>query len=72
MDSIQKLKSNYKKRLELQHFDYDILVNITVSDIAYWCEEYLRIKKYIETTSISPSHQLERNQKLIHDIFNIK
>lgn len=68
MDSINKLKKDCKEQLDSNIFDDEVKTNMTVSDIKYWCNEFLRIHKNIEETSISPSHRIERFNKLLKDI----
>ena len=70
MDSLSKLKTDLKKLLDNDKWDIDVNINMVSSDIKYWCEEYLRVLQNIEETSISPSHKLERKEKLINQILN--
>lgn len=70
MYSINKLKSDCKKQLDSTTFDNDVKVNMTISDIKYWCNDFLKIHKNIEETSISPSHKIERFNKLLKDILD--
>lgn len=71
MDRIDKLTNDCKKLLRNNVLDNDVKVNITISDIKHWCNEFLRINQNIEETSISPSHKIERKQKLLNDVLNI-
>ena len=70
MYSLLQLKSNCEKQLDSKHLDYDLKANMTASDIAYWCREYLSIHQNIEETSISKSHQVERRKKLIDSVLS--
>lgn len=70
MDSLSKLKTGLKKSLDNYKWDSDVNINVASSDIKYWCEEYLRVLQNIEETSISPSHKIERKEKLINEILN--
>lgn len=70
MDSLSKLKIDVKRTLENDAWDNDVNINMASSDIKYWCNEYLRTLKNIEETSISPSHELERKEKLINQVLN--
>jgi len=70
MYSINKLKSDCNKQLDSTTFDNDVKVNMTISDIKYWCNDFLKIHKNIEKTSISPSHKIERFNKLLKDILD--
>lgn len=71
MESLLKLKVNCEKQLSLNHLDNDVKVNMTTSDILYWCKDFIRIHENIEETSISNSHKIERKQKLINQILNL-
>lgn len=70
MDSLRKLKSRIEKQIANPSWDADVNANMSVSDIKHWCNEFLRLDKNIEETSISPSHKIERKQKLINDLLN--
>lgn len=71
MDSMAKLIIDCGKQLSNEVYDNDVKVNMTISDIKHWCNEFLRINQNIEETSISPSHEIERKQKLINDVLNL-
>ena len=70
MDSLSKLQTDLEKTLLHTKWDNDVLVNMSISDIKYWCEDFLRKLQNIEETSISPSHKIERKENLINKILN--
>lgn len=70
MDSLLKLKLHCDKLLNSDHLDHDLIVNMTASDIAQWCKDYLRIYENIDETSISKSHKVERKNKLVDIILS--
>jgi hypothetical protein len=67
---LKQLKSDCKKQLESELLDSDVKTTMTVSDIKWWCNEFLRIEKNINETSISPSHKIERFEKLLKDVLS--
>jgi len=66
----QVLKLEIEKTLQKYVWDSDLKVNTVISDIKWWCDEFLRLCKNIEETSISPNHKIERKEKLINEILN--
>lgn len=70
MDSLKKLNLIIHQTLNNEKLDNDVNVNMAISDIKYWCNDFLRLEKNINETSISPSHEIERKQNLINQILN--
>lgn len=69
MDSLVKLKLICQKYAD-SNIDNDSKVEMTSFEIKHWCNDYLRIHKNIEETSISNAHKIERKEKLINEILN--
>jgi len=70
MDSLSKLKIITQKYSE-STFDNDAKVEMISFEIKHWCNDYLRILKNIDETSISQAHKIERKEKLNNEILNI-